>query len=59
MPDSGVCATEASFLASCVQRFYDFGGQAAGRKSELVEMFTRGDTKGFKVEALLEEAEKL
>lgn len=59
MPDSGVTAPEATWLANCVQRFYDFGGQATGRKGELVEMFTRGDTEGFKVEALLEEAEKL
>lgn len=59
MPDSGVNAGEASWLASCVQRFYDFGGQAEGRKGELVRMFTKGDAQGFKVEALLEEAEKL
>jgi ATP synthase F1 complex assembly factor 1 len=59
MPDSGVSAPEASWLASCVQRFYDFGGQAEGRKGELVRMFTKGDAEGFKVEALLDEAEKL
>lgn len=59
MPDSGVSAPEASWLASCVQRFYDFGGQAEGRKGELVKMFTRGDVEGFRVEALLEEAERL
>ncbi|RMJ25832.1 hypothetical protein PHISP_03305 [Aspergillus sp. HF37] len=59
MPDSGVSAPEASWLASCVQRFYDFGGQAQGRKGELVRMFTKGDAEGFKVEALLDEAEKL
>ena len=59
MPDSGVSAPEASWLASCVQRFYDFGGQASGRKGELVRSFTQGDAERFKVEALLEEAEKL
>ncbi|KAB8238680.1 ATP11 family protein [Aspergillus alliaceus] len=59
MPDSGVSTTEATWLASCVQRFYDFGGQASGRKGELLRSFTRGDTQGFKIEALMEEAEKL
>lgn len=59
MPDSGVSAPEASWLANCVQRFYDFGGQAEGRKGELVRMFTRGDVEGFRVEALLDEAERL
>lgn len=59
MPDTGVSNSDASWLASCVQRFYDFGGQANGRKGELVQMFTRGDTQGFKVEDLMEETEKL
>lgn len=59
MPDSGVSAPEASWLASCVQRFYDFQGQASGRKEELVRSFTQGDGERFKVESLLEEAEKL
>ncbi|KAI9042300.1 ATP11 family protein [Aspergillus affinis] len=59
MPDSGISTTEATFLASCVQRFYDFGGQAHGRKGELLRMFTKGDAQNFKIEHLLEEAEKL
>ncbi|KKK14573.1 hypothetical protein ARAM_006316 [Aspergillus rambellii] len=59
MPDAGVSATEASWLVSCVQRFYDFGGQASGRKGELLRMFTRGDVEGFKIEELMEEAEKV
>ncbi|KAJ5496572.1 ATP mitochondrial protein 11 [Penicillium fimorum] len=59
IPEGGVSATEATWLVSCVQRFYDFEGLAAGRKSELVRMFTRGDVENFKVEELLVEAEKL
>ncbi|KAF7591343.1 hypothetical protein BBP40_001667 [Aspergillus hancockii] len=59
MPNSGVSTTEATWLASCVQRFYDFGGQASGRKGELLRMFTQGDAEGFKIEDLMEEAEKL
>jgi ATP synthase F1 complex assembly factor 1 len=59
IPDGGVSATEATWLVSCVQRFYDFEGLASGRKSELVRMFTRGDVENFKVEELLVEAEKL
>ncbi|KAL4874639.1 ATP11 protein-domain-containing protein [Aspergillus karnatakaensis] len=59
MPDSGVSTTEATWLVSCVQRFYDFGGQASGRKGELLRMFTRGDVQNFKIEELMTEAEKL
>ncbi|KAL5336050.1 ATP11 protein-domain-containing protein [Aspergillus crustosus] len=59
MPDSGVSIAEATWLVSCVQRFYDFGGQANGRKGELLRMFTKGDVQGFKLEELVAEAEKL
>ncbi|KAA8642080.1 hypothetical protein EYZ11_005627 [Aspergillus tanneri] len=59
MPDSGVSTTDATWLASCVQRFFDFGGQANGRKGELLRMFTKGDVQNFKIEDLLGEAEKL
>lgn len=59
VPDGGVSAPEATWLVSCVQRFYDFEGQASGRKGELVRMFTRGDVENFKVEELLEESERL
>ncbi|KAJ5558182.1 hypothetical protein N7461_002154 [Penicillium sp. DV-2018c] len=59
IPDAGVSAPEATWLVSCVQRFYDFGGQASGRKGELVRMFTRGDVENFKVEELVEESERL
>lgn len=59
MPDRGVSTADATWLVSCVQRFYDFGGQASGRKGELVRMFTQGDVENFKVEELLEESEKI
>lgn len=59
VPDRGVSTTEATWLVSCVQRFYDFDGQASGRKSELVRMFTRGDVENFKVEELMEESERI
>lgn len=59
MPDAGVSNAEASWLVSCVQRFYDFGGQASGRKGELLKMFTQGDVANFKVEELMEESEKI
>lgn len=59
MPDRGISTTEATWLVSCVQRFYDFDGQASGKKSELVRMFTRGDVENFKVEDLVEETERL
>ncbi|PYH97502.1 F1F0 ATP synthase assembly protein Atp11 [Aspergillus ellipticus CBS 707.79] len=59
MPDSGVSSSEASWLVSCVQRFYDFGGQASGKKGELLRMFTQGDVQNFKIEDLMAEAEKL
>ncbi|OKL61893.1 hypothetical protein UA08_02391 [Talaromyces atroroseus] len=59
MPDSGVSISEASWLVSCVQRFYDFDGEGSGRKGELLRMFTRGDVEGFKVEDLVSETETL
>ncbi|KAH8703320.1 ATP11 protein-domain-containing protein [Talaromyces proteolyticus] len=59
MPDSGVSVSEASWLVSCVQRFYDYDGEGSGRKGELLRMFTRGDVEGFKVEDLVDETEKI
>ncbi|KAJ5744950.1 hypothetical protein N7533_009820 [Penicillium manginii] len=59
MPDSGVSNADATWLISCLQRFYDFEGQANGRKGELVRMFTQGDVENFKIEELLEESEKI
>lgn len=66
MPDRGVSVAEASWLVSCVQRFYDFSskstsdgcGRDGNRKAELLKMFTRGDVEGFSVEDLVEEAER-
>ncbi|KAJ5247677.1 hypothetical protein N7468_002660 [Penicillium chermesinum] len=59
VPDRGVSTSEATWLVSCVQRFYDFEGQASGRKGELLRMFNRGDAENFKVEELLQETEKI
>jgi ATP synthase mitochondrial F1 complex assembly factor 1 len=59
MPDRGISATEASWLVSSVQRFYDSGVEDSGRKGELLRMFTQGDSTGFKVEDLMEEMERL
>lgn len=59
VPDRGVSTSEATWLVSCVQRFYDFEGQASGRKGELLRMFTKGDVENFKVEELLQETEKI
>ena len=59
VPDRGVSTSEATWLVSCVQRFYDFEGQASGRKGELVRMFTRGDVENFKIEELMEETERV
>ena len=52
-------AADASWLANCVQRFYDFGGQASPRKGELLQLFSRGDLARFRIEDLMEESEKL
>jgi ATP synthase mitochondrial F1 complex assembly factor 1 len=68
MPDRGVGVAEASWLVSCVQRFYDFSSSSkstsdgndrdGNRKAALLKMFTRGDVEGFSVEDLVEEAER-
>ncbi|KAJ5092032.1 hypothetical protein NUU61_006902 [Penicillium alfredii] len=59
VPNAGVSTSQATWLVSCVQRFYDFEGQANGRKGELLRMFTRGDVQNFKVEELMEETERI
>ena len=59
MPGRGVSTGDASWLINCVQRFYDFGGQASRRKGELLQLFTKGDAEKFKIEELMEETEKL
>lgn len=53
----GVTVDEARWLVMCMQKFYVVGDEGQGRK-EMLEMFTRGDG-GFRVERLLEEAEKI
>jgi ATP synthase F1 complex assembly factor 1 len=53
----GVSVDEARWLVMCMQKFYVVGEEGRGR-GELLDMFTRGDG-GFKVEHLLEEAEKI
>ena len=53
----GVTIEDARFLVMCMQKFYVVNEEGRGR-AELLEMFTRGDG-GFKVERLIEEAEKI
>lgn len=53
----GVSVDEARWLVMCMQKFYVVGEEGKGR-GELLEMFTKGDG-GFRVERLLEEAEKI
>ncbi|KAF9730793.1 hypothetical protein PMIN02_009928 [Paraphaeosphaeria minitans] len=53
----GVTVDEARFLLMCMQKFYVINEEGTAR-GELLDMFTRGDG-GFKVERLLEEAEKI
>ncbi|EEQ91927.1 hypothetical protein RJZ56_007553 [Blastomyces dermatitidis] len=59
--DRGVSVDEAKLLVLWLQRFYDWGvdGKQAGKKADLVRMFTQGDVNGFKLEDLMEEAEKI
>jgi ATP synthase F1 complex assembly factor 1 len=57
MENRGVSIDEARWLVMCMQKFYVVGEEGKER-GELLEMFTKGDG-GFKVEKLLEEAEKI
>lgn len=61
VPDKGVSIADAQLLSMWVQKFYDWGVNASqgGRKAELLRCFTAGDMSGFKVEALMEEVERL
>ncbi|EDN09173.1 F1 ATPase assembly protein [Histoplasma capsulatum] len=61
VPDRGVSVDEAKLLVMWLQRFYDcgVGGNQAGKKAELVRMFTQGDVNGFNLEDLMEEAERI
>lgn len=71
VPDRGVGVEEGRWLVLQLQRFYNIGedaeqreeGSRAGldmkrKRRRLVEMFSKGDA-GFRVEELLEEAERL
>jgi len=53
----GVSVDEGKWLLMCLQKFYGAGNEKAERK-RLLEQFSQGDN-GFKVEDLLEEAEKI
>ncbi|KAF1996068.1 ATP11-domain-containing protein [Amniculicola lignicola CBS 123094] len=57
MENRGVSVDEARWLVMCMQKFYVVRDEGRSR-GELLEMFTRGDG-GFKVERLIEEAEKI
>ncbi|KAL1635706.1 hypothetical protein SLS58_010144 [Diplodia intermedia] len=55
----GVSVDEGKWLLMCLQKFYGLQAEEAnGKRKSLLEMFSRGDG-GFKVEELLEEAEKI
>lgn len=73
MENRGVSVEDGKFLLMCLQKFYGFEGlmdgegsgggdavarQNASQRRKLMEQFTNGD-EGFKVEELLEEAEKV
>ncbi|KAI9665015.1 MAG: hypothetical protein M1821_006463 [Bathelium mastoideum] len=54
----GVSVEEGKWLVMCLQKFY---GQAAEEtpRRRLMEKFSEGDAEGFRVEELLEEAERM
>ncbi|KAB2578622.1 putative f1f0 atp synthase assembly protein atp11 protein [Lasiodiplodia theobromae] len=55
----GVSVDEGKWLLMCLQKFYGLQAEeAGGKRKSLLEMFSRGDG-GFKVEELLDEAEKI
>ncbi|KAI9871596.1 MAG: hypothetical protein M1830_002707 [Pleopsidium flavum] len=53
----GVSVEEGRWLVMCLQKFYGVG-EERGERRRLLEQFSHGDG-GFKVEELLEEAEKI
>lgn len=59
----GVSVEEGRWLVMCLQKFYDFEGHGGGigkeKRTKLLESFTKGDAEGFKVEELVEEAERV
>lgn len=52
----GITVDEGKWLLMCLQRFY--GAEEKVERRKLLEQFSQGDG-GFKVEELLEEAEKI
>lgn len=52
----GITVDEGKWLLMCLQKFY--GGEQKYERKKLLEQFSQGDG-GFKVEELLEEAEKI
>ena len=48
---------EGKWLLMCLQKFYG-GGEEQTERKKLLQQFSQGDG-GFKVEELLEEAEKI
>jgi ATP synthase mitochondrial F1 complex assembly factor 1 len=64
MEDRGVSVEEGKWLLMCLQKFYGFEAHSdaakanSQRRKKLMEQFSGGD-EGFKVEELLEEAEKV
>ncbi|KAF2200130.1 ATP11-domain-containing protein [Delitschia confertaspora ATCC 74209] len=56
----GVSVDDAKWLVMCMQKFYvvDSGKGEGEERRRMLEMFTKGD-QGFRVEKLLEEAEKI
>ncbi|KAF2098534.1 ATP11-domain-containing protein [Rhizodiscina lignyota] len=53
----GVTVEEGKWLLMCLQKFYGLQGEQNESRKKLLEQFSTGDG-GFKVEELLEEAEK-
>jgi len=62
--DKGIKVDEGRWLLMCLQKFYGFEAHTdtakanAGKRKRLMEQFSGGD-ETFKVEELLEEAEKV
>ncbi|KAL2045450.1 hypothetical protein ABVK25_012094 [Lepraria finkii] len=52
----GITVDEGKWLLMCLQKFY--GGEEKVERKKLLEQFSQGDG-GFKIEELLEEAEKI
>jgi ATP synthase F1 complex assembly factor 1 len=54
----GVSVEEGRFLLMGLQKFYGWEGKGESTRRRLMEQFSGGD-EGFKVEELLEEAERV